>query len=88
MVKVLDGEKDGHGEREKTDHSKDDLKTEALKEPNLCQGTLPLSQFAPSLMGEGCEEKPPRKGLEAISIPRPPSDSLRQQGPEEIRQNL
>jgi hypothetical protein len=30
MVKVLDGEKDGHGEGEKTDQSKDDLEAEAF----------------------------------------------------------
>jgi tetratricopeptide (TPR) repeat protein len=30
MVKVLDGEKDGHGEGEKTDQPKDDLKAKAF----------------------------------------------------------
>jgi hypothetical protein len=35
VVKILDGEKDGHGEGEKTDQSEDDLKTKALIEFDL-----------------------------------------------------
>jgi hypothetical protein len=35
MIEVLDSEKDGHGEGEKTDQSKNDFKPEAIMELNL-----------------------------------------------------
>jgi hypothetical protein len=35
MIEVLDREKDGHGEGEKTDQSKNDFEPEAIMELNL-----------------------------------------------------
>ena len=45
MVKVLDGEKDGHGEGEKTDQLKDDLKAEAFIKLNLSHRISHLSRW-------------------------------------------
>jgi hypothetical protein len=53
MVKVLDGEQDGHGESEKTNESEDDFETEALIELNLYQQIFPLSRFPTIINGEG-----------------------------------
>ncbi len=43
VVKVLDGKQDGHGEGEKTDQSKDDLKAKALIKFDLSHGWSCLS---------------------------------------------
>jgi hypothetical protein len=43
MVKILDDKKDGHGEGEKTDQSKDDLKAKALMKLNLSHGIFRLN---------------------------------------------
>jgi hypothetical protein len=45
MLKVLDGEKDGHGEGEETDQSEDDLKTEAFIKLNLSHQMVHLSRL-------------------------------------------
>jgi hypothetical protein len=45
MVKVLDGEKDGHGEGEKTDQPKDDLKAKAFIKLNLSHRIYHLSRW-------------------------------------------
>jgi hypothetical protein len=44
MVKILDNKKDGHGEGEKTDQSKDDLKAKALIKLNLSHRIFNLSR--------------------------------------------
>ena len=45
MVKVLDGEKNGHGEGEKTDQAEDNLKAEAFIKLNLSHQMVHLSRL-------------------------------------------
>jgi hypothetical protein len=46
VMKVLDGKKDGHGEGEKTDQSKDDLKAKAFIKFDLSHrlSSLPVEE--------------------------------------------
>ena len=46
MVKILDSEKDGHGEGEKTDQAKDDFKSETLVKLDLSHRRYPTSSNA------------------------------------------